>query len=139
MHPYPQLRPLRRPAVHLVHGAWSLGVNATEAELKAASVVMEELERIGAHSADVVARCMHVYGMQGVKGDWKECLLARWLRRTTGVRLLRVGRYHVTGYRDTPGQPSSVEVWQIHDPPATHTEVVRRFDDGGWPELATDT
>lgn len=55
--------------MHLVHGAWSLGVNATEAELKAASVVMEELERIDAHSADVVARCMHVYGMQGVKGD----------------------------------------------------------------------
>jgi hypothetical protein len=53
--------------------------------------------------------------------------------------LLRVGRYHVTGYRSTPEQPASVDVWRIDDPPATHTEFIRRFDDGAWPDLIADT
>src|SRR6266542_2167187 len=53
--------------MRLVHGAWSFGVNATEEELETAEATMQELERIGAHSADVVARWMHVYGMHGVR------------------------------------------------------------------------
>jgi len=31
-----------------------------------------------------------------------------------------------------------LDVWRIDDPPATHTEFIRRFDDGAWPELAID-
>ncbi len=125
--------------MNLVHGTWSLDANATEAELETANAVMAELERLGAHSADVIARCMHVYGVRGVKDDIKECPLARWLRQTTGVVLLRVGRYHVTGYRSMPEQPLSVDVWRVDDPPATHTEFICRFDDGAWPELTADT
>jgi hypothetical protein len=123
----------------LVHGAWSFGVNATEEELETANAAMEELERFGAHSADVVARWMHAYGLQGVKADTEQCPLARWLRETTGDPLLRVGRYHVTGCRSTPERPAPADVWRIDDPPATHTEFIRRFDDGDWPELTTDT
>jgi len=122
----------------LAHDAWSFGVNPTEAELETAHAVMEELERLGAHSADVVARWMRVYGMQGVKGDTEQCPVARWLRQATGDPLLRVGRYHVSGYRDAPEQPARVDVWRIDDPPATHTEFIRRFDDDAWPELTTD-
>jgi hypothetical protein len=121
--------------MEIVHGAWSMGVNATEAELQDAGAAMAELARIGTHSADVVARWMHAFGMQGVKGDPEECVLVGWLRLATGVSLLSVGRYHVTGHRRSPGCSSPVEVWRIHDPPATHTEVVRRFDDDAWPEL----
>ena len=122
----------------LAHGAWSFGVHATKAELETASAVMEELERLGAHSADVVARWMRVHGLHGVKGDTDQCPLARWLRHSTGDPLLRVGRYHVTGHRGAPEQPARVDVWRIDDPPATHTEFIRRFDDGAWPELFTD-
>ncbi len=122
----------------LMHGAWSFGVNATEEELETAEATMQELERIGAHSADVVARWMHVYGMHGVKGDTEQCPITHWLRQTTSDPLLRVGRYHVTGYRSTPERPAPVDVWRIDDPPASHTEFIRRFDDGAWPELSTD-
>ncbi len=122
----------------LMHGAWSFGVNATEEELETAEATMQELERIGAHSADVVARWMHVYGMHGVKGDTEQCPITQWLRQTTGDPLLRVGKYHVTGYRSTPERPAPVDVWRIDDPPVTHTEFIRRFDDGAWPELSTD-
>lgn len=121
--------------MNLVHGAWLLGTTPTTAELETANAVMRELERIGAHSANVVARCMHVYGMRGVKGDTSQCILARWLHLTSGTDLLFVGRYHVTGYRRSPGRRAPVEVWRIDDPPATHTEVIRRFDEGAWPEL----
>ena len=70
--------------MELAHGAWSFGVNATEAELETADAVMEELERIGAHSADVLARWMRVHGLRGVKGDTEQCPLAGWLRHSTG-------------------------------------------------------
>jgi hypothetical protein len=125
--------------MEIIHGAWSLGVNATDAELEEANAVMREMARIGAHSADVVARWMHTLGMHGVKGDPRECVLVRWLRQATGVGLLRVGRYHVTGYRQSEGQywPVQVEVWRIDNPPATHTELVGRFDNDAWPELIT--
>jgi len=124
--------------VRLAHGAWSFGVTATQAELATATAVMEELERLGGHSADVVARWMHAYGLHGVKGDTEQCPAARWLRHTTGDPPLRVGRYHVTGYRSTPERPASVDVWRIDDPPVTHTEFIRRFDNGAWPGLTTD-
>jgi hypothetical protein len=123
--------------MEIIHGAWSLGVDATEAELEEANAVMREVARIGAHSADVVARWMHTLGMHGVKGDPHECVLVRWLRQATGAPLLSVGRYHVTGYRRSPGRSSLLEVWRIHDPPATQAEVVRRFDDDAWPELTS--
>jgi hypothetical protein len=124
--------------MRLVHGAWSFDLNATEDELETAEAAMEELERIGAHSADVVARWMRVYGMHGIKGDIEQCPIVHWLRQTTGDPLLRVGRYHVTGYRSTPERPAPVDVWRIDDPPATHTEFIRRFDDGAWPQLSID-
>jgi hypothetical protein len=124
--------------VRLAHGAWSFGVAATEAELETARAAMDELERLGGHSADVVARWMHVRGLHGVQGSTEQCPLAHWLRQATGDPLLRVGRYHVSGYRHTPDQPSLVNVWRIDDPPATHTEFVRRFDEGDWPELTAD-
>jgi hypothetical protein len=123
--------------MEVIHGAWSMGVEATEAELEEASAVMRELGRIGAHSPDVVVRWMHTFGMQGVKGDPQECVLARWLRQSTGIPLLSVGRHHVTGYRRSAGRSLLLEVWRIHDPPATQTEVVRRFDDDAWPELTS--
>jgi len=113
-------------------------VDATDAERETGRAAMDELERLGAHSADVLARWMRVHGLHGVKGDTEQCPVARWLRQATGDPLLRAGRYHVTGYRRTPEQPSPVDVWRVDDPPATHTEFVRRFDDGDWPELATD-
>jgi hypothetical protein len=31
-----------------------------------------------------------------------------------------------------------VDVWRVDDPPASHTEFIRRFDDGAWPELTAD-
>jgi hypothetical protein len=123
--------------VKLAHGAWSFGVNATAAELETANAVMALLERIGAHSADVVARWMHVHGRHGVKGDTEQCLVARWLRQAIGDPLLRVGAYHVYGYRRAPEQRAPIEVWRVADPPATFTDLVRRFDDGAWPELTT--
>ena len=125
--------------MEIVHGAWSLGVEATESELDQANAVMKEVARIGAHSADVVARWMHTIGMQGVRGDPHECVLVRWLRQATGVPLISVGRHHVTGYRPSPGRSSRLEVWIITDPPATHTEVIRRFDHDAWPELISTT
>jgi len=72
-----------------MHGAWLFGVNATEEELETANAAMEELERIGGHSADVVARWMHVHGMHGIKGDTEQCPLTQWLRHTTSDPLLR--------------------------------------------------
>ncbi len=62
--------------MELAHGAWSFGVNAAEAELETAREIMEELERLGAHSADVLARWMRVHGLRGVKGDTEQCPLA---------------------------------------------------------------
>ena len=124
--------------MQLAYGAWSFGMDATEAELEMAGVVMEELERLGAHSADVVARWMHIHGLQGVKGDVQQCPLARWLRDRSGDPGLQVGRYHVTGRRSLPDRPVPVDVWRVEDPPATHTEFIRRFDDGAWPELLAD-
>ncbi len=123
--------------MNLIHGAWLLGTNPTTAELETANAVMRELERLGGHSADVVARCMHAYGMQGVKGDTSECILARWLRKTSSGRLLSVGRYHVTGYRSVPRR-APVEVWRIDNPPTAHTEFVHRFDEGAWLELTIE-
>jgi class 3 adenylate cyclase len=122
----------------LVHGTWLFGVNATEDELETAEAAMQELQRIGAHSGDVVARWMHAYGLYGVRGDTEQCPVARWLRQATGDPLLRVGRYHVSGYRSTPERPAPVDVWRIDDPPATHTEFIGRFDDGVWPQLSID-
>ncbi len=72
------------------------------------------------------------------QGDTEQCPVAQWLRQTTGNPLLRVGAYHVSGYRSGPEHPAPVDVWRIDDPPATHTEFVRRFDDGAWPQLRTD-
>lgn len=125
--------------MELAHGAWSFGVNATEDELETAKTVMEELERLGAHSADVVARWMHVHGLHGIKGDTDQCPMASWLRQSTGDPLLHVGRYHVTGCRGTPERPAPADVWRIDDPPDTHTEFIRRFDQGAWPELTIDS
>ncbi len=125
--------------MRLMHGAWLFGVNATEEELETANAAMEELERIGGHSADVVARWMHVHGMHGIKGDTEQCPLTQWLRHTTSDPLLRVGRYHITGYHRTAERPAPIDVWRIDDPPATHSEFIRRFDEGTWPELTTDT
>ena len=124
--------------MELAHGAWSFGVNATQAELETAREVMEELERLGEHSADVLARWMRVHGLRGVKRDTEQCPLAGWLRHRTGDPLLQVGRYHVTGRRSTPERHFPVDVWRVDDPPATHTEFIRRFDDGAWPELTAD-
>ncbi len=58
-----------------MHGAWQFGVDATEQELETANAAMEELERLGAHSADVIARWMRVHGIHGVKGDTEQCPL----------------------------------------------------------------
>jgi hypothetical protein len=124
--------------VRRMHGAWLFGVDATEQELETANAAMEELERLGAHSADVIARWMRVHGIHGVKDDTEQCPLTHWLRQATGDPRLRVGRYHVTGYRSTAERSAPLDVWRIDDPPATHTEFIRRFDDGAWPELTID-
>jgi hypothetical protein len=58
--------------VRLMHGAWLYGADATEQELETANAAMEELERLGAHSADVIARWMRVHGIHGVKGDTEQ-------------------------------------------------------------------
>ena len=125
--------------MRLMHGPWWFGVSATEEELETANAAMEELQRLGAHSADVVARWMHVHGIQGVKGDIEQCPLARWLRQATGDPLLEVGRHQITGRRSIPERRYPVDVWRIDDPPPTHTEFIRRFDDDAWPELTTDS
>jgi hypothetical protein len=124
--------------VRRMHGAWLFGVDATEQELETANAAMEELERLGAHSADVIARWMRVHGIHGVKGDTEQCPLTHWLRQATGDSRLRVGRYHLTGYRSTAERSAPFDVWRIDDPPATYTEFIRRFDDGAWPELTID-
>jgi hypothetical protein len=121
--------------VDLRHGAWIFGDDATADELATANAVVQELEHIGAHAPDVVARWMRVCGLRGVMGDVEQCLITTWLRQVTGDPLLQVGRYHVTGYRSTPDRSAPIKVWRIDNPPAILPELIRRFDDGTWPEL----